>query len=94
MDTYKGVLVFTEQREGKLLDVGLELLGAGRQIADKLGQELAAVLMGHSVGALADELAAYGADKVFLVDDPALANQPEDLYTGELVRLVQEHEPD
>ena len=64
MDTYKGVWVFTEQRDGKLLDVGPEILAEARKIADKLGEELAAVLLGHNVESLAEELGGYGADKV------------------------------
>ncbi len=93
MDTYKGVLVFTEQRDGKLLDVGLELLGAGRQIADKLEQELAAVLLGHNVSALADELAAYGADKVYLADAPVLEVYRSDAYSLVLEALINKHKP-
>jgi len=42
---YKGVWVFTEQREGNLLGVSIELLGEGRKIADRLGVELTGVLL-------------------------------------------------
>jgi len=93
MDTYEGVLVFAEQRDGKLLDVGLELLGAGRQIADKLGQELAAVLLGHNVGALADELTIYGADKVYLADAPVLEVYRSDAYSLVLEELINKYKP-
>ena len=93
MDEYKGILVFAEHREGKLLDVGLELLGAGRQIADKLGQELAAVLMGHNVGTLADELAASGADKVYLADAPVLEVYRSDAYSLVLEALINKKKP-
>ncbi len=44
---YKGVWVFAEQRDGELQKVALELLGKGREIADKLGVELTALLLGH-----------------------------------------------
>ena len=93
MDEYKGILVFAEHREGKLLDVGLELLGAGRQIADKLGQELTVVLMGHNVGALADELAASGADKVYLADAPVLEVYRSDAYSLVLEALINKQKP-
>ena len=64
-DRTKGeVWVFAEQEEGKLSDVPRELLGKGRELADKLGVKLAAVLLGSGVEALAAELFAAGADRV------------------------------
>ena len=73
MDRSKGeVWVFAEQEEGKLSEVPFELLGKGRELADKLGVPLAAVLMGDKVEGLAQSLFEGGADKVHLVDDPAL----------------------
>ena len=64
IDEYKGVWVFAEQRDGKLQGVAIELLGEGRKIADELGTELSAILLGHNVDDLAEELIKYGADKV------------------------------
>ncbi len=93
METYKGVWIFAEQREGKLLNAGLELLGAGRKLADKLGQELAAVLLGNNVAALADELAAYGADRVYLADAPVLEVYRSDAYSLVLEELINKHKP-
>jgi electron transfer flavoprotein alpha subunit len=93
METYKGVWVFAEQREGKLLDAGLEIMGAGRQIADKLGQELAAVLLGHNVAELADELAAYGADRVYVADSPVLEVYRSDAYAPVIEALINQHKP-
>ncbi|GAB5990540.1 hypothetical protein OPLHCY645_27320 [Clostridium tetani] len=63
---YKGVWVFAEQRDGELQKVSLELLGKGREIADKLGVELTALLLGNKIDSIAEELVAYGADKVIL----------------------------
>ena len=93
METYEGVWVFAEQREGKLLDAGLELLGAGRKIADKLEQELAAVLLGHNVTSLADELSAYGADKVYVADAPILEVYRSDAYSLVMEALINQHKP-
>jgi len=93
IEAYKGVWVFAEQRDGKLLDVGLELLGAGRKLADKLGQELAAVLLGHNVTPLADELAAFGADKVYVADAPILEVYRNDAYSLVIEALINQHKP-
>ena len=88
-----GVWVFAEQRDGKLKSVSYELLSEGRKLADKLGTELCAVCFGHNVEG-AEGLIASGADKVYLADDPALANHQEDLYTEVLVDLVRKHKPE
>lgn len=93
IEAYKGVWVYAEQRDGKLLDVGLELLGAGRKIADTLGQELAAVLLGHNVASLAEELAAYGADKVYVADATVLKEYRNDAYSLTLEAMVNEYKP-
>ena len=92
-DAYHGVWVFAEQRQGVIKSVAFELLSKGREIADKLKTELAAVCIGYGVKNL-DELSAYGADKIYLIDDPALDNQTEDPFVAELTRLVNEYKPE
>ena len=92
-DSYRGVWVFAEQQDGQLKGVSYELLSKGRELADTLGTELCAVCFGHNVNDV-DRLAAYGADRVYLIDDPALASQQEDLYAAELVRLIREQKPE
>jgi len=92
-DSYKGIWVFAEQRDGKLKSVTYELLSKGRELANTLKTELCAICLGHGVEE-AGQLIAYGADKVYLVDNPALADHQEDLYTGELVELVQKYKPE
>ncbi len=91
---YKGVWVFAEQREGKLQKVALELLGKGRDLADTLGVELSAVLIGSNVDNLAKELVAYGADNVIYADNPLLERFTTDGYTKVLYDLVQERKPE
>lgn len=91
---YKGVWVFAEQRGGVLQKVSLELLGKGREIADKLGTELTAVLIGNEVIALGKELIAYGAHKVLIIDHPLLKNYTTDGYTKVLYDLVQLKKPE
>jgi electron transfer flavoprotein alpha subunit len=90
---FTGVWVFAEQRDGRLKSVSYELLSEGRKLADKLGTEVCAVCLGHNVEG-AEQLVAYGADRVYLADDPALANHHEDYYTGALVDLIRRHRPE
>lgn len=92
-DVCRGVWVFAEQRHGKLKNIGGELLTKGRQLADALQTELSAVCFGHNVGEV-EQLIACGADRVYLVDSPELAANPEDLFTGQLAALIEQYRPE
>jgi len=89
----KGVLVFGETKEGKLASISTELLGGGRKLASDLGQELSAVLVGSGIGNLAQEAIAYGADKVYVVDDPLLKDYQTDAYVPVMEKVVKEAMP-
>lgn len=91
---YKGVWIFIEQREGQIMPVSLELLGAGRPLADKLGVELCGVLLGDQVLDLESKLYEYGADKVYLANDPVLHFYRTETYTRVFVKLVNEYLPE
>jgi electron transfer flavoprotein alpha subunit len=90
---YQGIWVFAEQRGGKVKGVTYELLAKGRELADSLKTELSAVCFGHGIDEV-NQLFFHGADKVYLVDSPELADNQEDLYTGQLVELVQQYKPE
>src|SRR5690554_1636735 len=68
LDSYQGVWVFAEQKEGMVAGVTLELLGEGRKLADQLGTTLSTVLLGSGMDQAAQELIAHGADRVYLAD--------------------------
>ena len=91
---YHGVWVFAEQREGKLMSVAIELLGEGRKLAAEIGTELCAVLCGHNVDNLVDELYAYGADKVYYANKPELAQYTTDAYTKTIYEAIIEYKPE
>lgn len=91
---YQGVWVFIEQREGIVAPVSLELLGAGRQLADKLGVELCGVLLGDQVSGLVNMLYEYGADKVYLAEHPLLHFYRTETYMKIFVELVQQYKPE
>jgi electron transfer flavoprotein alpha subunit len=92
-DSHRGVWVFAEQRHSRLKNVAYELLSRGRELADALQTDLAAVCLGHNIDDI-NQLIAYGADKVYLVDSPDLADNQEDFYTQPLVELIQQHQPE
>ena len=89
-----GVWVVAEQQRGVLARVSLELTCKGRELADKLGCELAALLLGHGVEACAAPLLDCGADTVYLLDDPLLASYQSDAYVPAIQGLVMTHRPE
>lgn len=93
VSAYKGVLVFAEQRGHHIAPVVYELLGKGRELADKLGEPLCCVILGENMGDAAKEMIFYGADKVYLFDDPTFADFRDDPYTDSIVGLVKEEKP-
>ena len=94
LSSYKDVWVFCEQKKGAVQSISFELLGEGRKLADKLGVKLCAVLLGHGLEETAEKLGERGADKVYLVDHPALKDYQDDPYTAVLVSLVEEYKPE
>jgi electron transfer flavoprotein alpha subunit len=89
----KGVLIFCETKEGKLAAIATELLGCGRKLADDLGQELAAVLVGSGVSEPAKEAIACGADKVYVVDDAQLKDYQTDAYLAVMEKVIGQAAP-
>ena len=89
----KGVIIIGEIQEGNLSAISTELLGCGRKLADELGQELSAVLIGSEVSAHAQEAVAYGADKVYVVEDAMLADYQADSYVAAAEKVAKEVNP-
>ncbi|KIX11377.1 electron transfer flavoprotein subunit alpha [Dethiosulfatarculus sandiegensis] len=90
----KGVWVFAEQRQGEMPEVVLELMGHGKRLADELGVELGAVVLGDQVKGQAEELFALGADVVYVADDPCLADFNDDAYCEVLAKLIKKYQPE
>jgi electron transfer flavoprotein alpha subunit len=93
LEQYRGVLVFAEQRDGRVSGVAHELLGAGRRLAGSLGVELSALVLGASKKE-AEELIHRGADKVYVDEDSALKNFNDEPYAAVLTALIKEYKPE
>ena len=94
---YRHVWVFVELERGHVHSVSWELMGEGRKLADKLGVELAAVVMGGEdagVREAARESFAYGADVAYIVENPVLADYRNETYSKALTDLVNTHKPE
>lgn len=95
LEDYKGVFIYAQQVDNKLSNIAFELLGKARELAADLDEKkVTAVLLGSEVGGLADELAAYGADRVIVVDDPALKDYRTEPYTHALASVINEFKPE
>lgn len=91
---YRGIWVYIEVSDGKIAPVSLELLGAGRKLADKRGTELAGVLIGDGVRHLADTVFAYGADTVYVYDAPIFHHYRTEPYMHALVHCCEKYKPE
>jgi len=89
----QGVLVFSGQQAGQLTRAALEALGAGRRLASALNEELLALVVGADVERAAAQAIAAGADAVFTVANPILAEFQADLYLAAAKAAVRQVDP-
>lgn len=86
----KGIWIFVEQAAGKIRKISFELLSQGRKLADQTKEPLVAVIAGEGIANLAKEAGEYGADQVYLLDSPQLAQYTTGAYTSALTKLLRE----
>lgn len=94
ISAYQGVWVWVEQFRGEACSISWEMMGQGRRIADSLSTTLTACVLGHNVEGIAHQAIYYGADRVFLVDDPSLGVYRTAPYAKQLVHLVRQYKPE
>jgi len=92
--SWSGVMVFCEYRRGELAPVSLELLGIGRELADKRGAQLSALLLGHETNDTAQLLIGHGADIVYLADHEELREFRDDCYCDVTAALILKYKPE
>ncbi len=91
---YTGVWVAIEQTEGKAAEVSWELLGEGRKLANKLGVELCALVIGHNIQHICDEAFSYRADKCYKIDAEVFATYRTEPYFKAVCAMVDKHKPE
>lgn len=94
MEENQGVWVFIEVNDGNIEGVSLELLGAGRKLADKLEVPLAGVMLGDNVLPKANEVIYAGADQVYVIDHPVLKNYRTESYMKGICVLAEKYKPE
>lgn len=93
IEDYKDVYVFAEQRDGKIQNVALELLGKARELAESLNEKVVAVLLGNNIKDKAQSLIAAGADKVVVIEDAILENYMTEPYTEAITQVIKDCNP-
>lgn len=91
---YEGIWVYAEHKDHHIVNVTLELLGEGRQLSKQLGTEVSAILVGNNVDHIAQELILYGADNVYVVDDPSLSDFNDESYATITTNLINKYKPE
>ena len=94
LEEYKGVAIFAQQVDNKLSSIAFELIGKAHELAADLGTDVTAVVLGSNIANLADELGEYGADKVVVIDDPALETYRTEPYAQALTAYINEYKPE
>ena len=94
LEEYKGVYIYAQQVDNQVSSIAFELIGKAKELAEKLGTDVTAVLLGSNVKALATDLAEYGADKVIVVDDPELETYRTEPYAHALASVINEYKPE
>ena len=94
VENNKNIWVYIETEEGKPKAVGFELLSPGRDIADKRGCSLVAVVIGNGVEETAKQAIAYGADQVLLLDAPEYNIYNTDVFGEAMVGLIEKYQPE
>lgn len=93
---YKGVFIFAQQVDNKLNPIALELLGKARDLAEGLDDKtVTAILLGYQLpDTLVDDLGAYGADRVIVVDNEQLKDYRTEPYAEAVRAIVNEYKPE
>ena len=89
----KGVWIIAEQRDGALRKISFELASTARKLADQLGVEVSAVLLGSGIEGLAAQLGKYGVDKVYVGDSPALEPYITEAHAAAAAKIIKENDP-
>lgn len=87
------ILVFIEQRHTKIKKVSFEALGVARGLADKINADVVALLIGNSLDDIAKEISRYGADKIYLADDPIFSRYSSEGYLSIVADVARQIKP-
>jgi electron transfer flavoprotein alpha subunit len=93
-EDYKGIFTFAQQVRGELTPVSLELIGKARDLAQISDTEVGVILVGNNVAHLAEDLVAYGADRVIFIEDAVLDEYRTEPYTQAVTAVIEAYKPE
>jgi electron transfer flavoprotein alpha subunit len=93
LSEYKDVWIFVELKGQDIKKVGFELASKAREIADKLGEKVGAVILGEKAKHLCDDIAAYGVDVVYIAENENLREYNTNNYAGILTGIILAYKP-
>lgn len=97
LSAYKGIWVFLEIADNiptcHVRSVGYELLSKGRELANQVGEELCAVIIGNNIQPFFAEISQYGADKIYAVESPAYTQYNTAAYAHAMITLIKKYNP-
>lgn len=88
-----GILIIGEMTKEALRKASYEAVCAGKKIADAANQPMHVLIMGSAVGSAAEKLGQYGADKIFIAEDPALADYRVDAFANTAQAIIEQDDP-
>ena len=91
---YKGIWIIGEHHKNKLNNVTFQLVGKGRDLADKLDTKLTAVVLGAELEDELDELSQYGLDEIIYIKSPNLIDYYTEFYVKIISNLIIDHKPE
>ena len=94
LEEYKGVFIYAQQVDNEISPIAFELIGKAKELAKDLNTDVTAVLLGSNIKGLSDQLAEYGADRVIVVDNPALETYRTEPYAQALTAVINEFKPE
>jgi electron transfer flavoprotein alpha subunit len=90
---YKNLWVFIEVENNKAKSVGLELLGPGRMMADKLKEKLVAVVIGNALDPIVKQVMGYKPDEIIVVEGEKYGHYSTEAYTNAMTTLCKKYMP-
>jgi electron transfer flavoprotein alpha subunit len=91
---YAGICLYAEHRRGRLASVVPEIIGAARELKKSLDRSISAILLGHGVRPIAEEVLSYGVDEVWMMDDPRIGDLAEDVQAELVAKILRERKPE
>lgn len=94
LESYKGIMVYIEQRDGKVENVSLELLGEATKLAKTLNTTVSAAIIGKNTKEMAEEVEKYGANYIYIAEDDRLEKYLNGPYSTALSQIINQKKPE